>query len=101
MRLLIYTAAIAVLLLTLGWRLASVEADVRENHAYTVEHVAELGARIEVLEQLNDDHAFVIRNHTRRIREMNCVHFIYEDGSAMHPDAEVAHRCLQTQLGWP
>ena len=87
MRLLIYTAAIAVLLLALGLGITSTDGNVRDSHVYTVEHVAELGARIEFLE--------------RRVDELNCVHFIFEDGSAMHPDAEVAHRCLQTQLGWP
>jgi hypothetical protein len=87
MRLLIYTAVIAVLLLALGARLEFTDGDVRENHAYTVEHVSELGTRIELLE--------------RRMDEMNCVHFIYEDGSVLHVDGEVAHRCLQTQLGWP
>jgi hypothetical protein len=41
------------------------------------------------------------RKQYRMLRELQCVHFVFEDGSAMHPDAEVAHRCLQTQLGWP
>jgi hypothetical protein len=35
-----------------------------------------------------------------RVQELNCVHQMYEDGSAMHLDAEIAFQCLHRELGW-
>lgn len=35
-----------------------------------------------------------------RVDELNCVHYIYEDGSAEHLDAETALDCLRLRLGW-
>lgn len=34
-----------------------------------------------------------------RMDELNCVHYVYEDGSAVHIDAEVAYDCLRRKLG--
>lgn len=34
-----------------------------------------------------------------RVDELNCVHYIYEDGDAVHIDAEVALDCLHRKLG--
>jgi hypothetical protein len=87
MRLLIYTAAIAVLLLAFGWRITVMQDEINAAHA----EVSDLRAFVN----------FDQRKQYRMLRELQCVHFVFEDGSAMHPDAEVAHRCLQTQLGWP
>lgn len=85
MRLLIYTAAIAVILAAFGVRIEQMQGEVRAHHTYVVEHQAELGARIEQVEF--------------RVDELNCVHFIYEDGSAVHLDAEIALDCLERKLG--
>jgi hypothetical protein len=87
MRLLIYTAAIAVVLFAYGVRIERMQGEVRSNHAYVVEHQAELGARIEELEW--------------KATELFCVHYIYEDGSAVHVDAEASIECLNHRLGWP
>lgn len=68
MRLLIFTAAIAVILFAYGYRINQMQGEVRDNHD--------------------------------RIAELDCVHYIYEDGSAIHIDAEVALECLKRVLGW-
>lgn len=36
-----------------------------------------------------------VNDLTHRMDEMNCIHMIYEDGSAIHTDAEVAQECLR------
>lgn len=87
MRLLIYTAGWAVLLLALAIRMEVMQGQIDA----APRDVSELRAFVN----------FDQRKQYRMLRELQCVHFVYEDGSAMHPDAEVAHRCLQTQLGWP
>lgn len=103
MRLLIYTAAIAVLLAAYGIRIEQMQGEVRQHHAYVVEHQAELGARIEYLErsvaQIQSLPAPVLL--TTVDVELQCVHKIYEDGSVVHLDAEIAHECLRRELGWP
>lgn len=38
--------------------------------------------------------------HEHRLDELNCVHRLYEDGSATHVDAETAAECLHRFLGW-
>ena len=38
--------------------------------------------------------------HNHRLDELNCVHRLYEDGSATHVDAETAAECLNRFLGW-
>ena len=38
--------------------------------------------------------------HDHRLQELNCVHRLYEDGSAVHVDAETAAECLHRFLGW-
>lgn len=40
-----------------------------------------------------------IRDLESRMQELNCVHYIYEDGDAEHVDAEVALDCLRRHLG--
>jgi hypothetical protein len=42
-----------------------------------------------------------IRDAHDRIAELNCVHYVFEDGSAYHLDAEVALECLHRRLGKP
>ena len=38
--------------------------------------------------------AAVVREHSNNLHKLNCTHYIYEDGSVVHEDAEVAENCI-------
>ena len=66
----------------------------RTNGAFVVVLVLMLALCLLELRQNNR-----IQNLEYRVDELNCVHYIHEDGDAVHIDAEVALDCLRRRLG--
>lgn len=38
--------------------------------------------------------AYTVREHSIRLKKLECVHYVYEDNSAVHEDAELATACI-------